>query len=58
MIDSSIFIVTIPQWTLYEAWSIDEAFFRRISLCLLNEKNVNWRTWQTLYLEHYSQKTL
>ena len=26
MIDSSIFIVTIPQWTLYEAWSIDEAF--------------------------------
>ena len=26
-----------------------EAFYKRISLCLLNEKFVNWRTWRTLY---------
>ena len=26
-----------------------EAFYKRISLCLLNEKYVNWRTWRTLY---------
>ena len=27
-----------------------EAFYKRISMCLLNEKYVNWRTWRTLYL--------
>ena len=26
-----------------------EAFYKRISLCLLNEKYLNWRTWRTLY---------
>ena len=26
-----------------------EAFYKRISLCLLNEKFVNWWTWRTLY---------
>ena len=26
-----------------------KAFYKRISLCLLNEKYVNWRTWRTLY---------
>ena len=26
-----------------------EAFYERISLCLLNKKYVNWRTWRTLY---------
>ena len=26
-----------------------EIFYKRISLCLLNEKYVNWRTWWTLY---------
>ena len=27
-----------------------EEFYKRISMCLLNEKYVNWRTWRTLYL--------
>ena len=26
-----------------------EVFYKHISLCLLNEKYVNWRTWRTLY---------
>ena len=27
----------------------NEAFYKRISLSLLNEKHVNWQTWHTLY---------
>ena len=36
-------------WLQFPNGHLFELFYKCISLCLLNEKYVNWRTWRTLY---------
>ena len=44
------------EWSVFQYllsqfpnWHLFKAFYKRISLCLLNEKYISWQTWRILY---------